>query len=36
MAGIPTPELRWTRTDGRPMANNVEILQGGVLRYFNN
>lgn len=33
MQGIPNPTLTWTRTDGRPMARNVEILEGGVIRY---
>ena len=32
MAGIPNPDITWTRTDGRPMPTNAEILQGGVLR----
>ena len=30
--GIPTPTMQWSRTDGRPISSNVEILDGGVLR----
>lgn len=32
MQGIPNPSISWTRTDGKPMARNVEILEGGVIR----
>jgi hypothetical protein len=32
-AGIPTPKIKWSRVDGRPMAANVEELEGGVIRF---
>lgn len=32
VAGIPTPAVTWTRVDGRPFQQNIEILGGGVLR----
>lgn len=32
-AGIPTPRARWARVDGRPLPNNVEELDGGVIRF---
>jgi len=32
MTGIPTPTTTWTREDRRPMAQNAELLSGGVLR----
>ena len=32
VAGIPTPQVTWSRVDGRPLAENVEVLGGGVLR----
>ena len=32
MAGIPTPTIKWTREDRRPIAQNAELLSGGVLR----
>ncbi|XP_071516712.1 basement membrane-specific heparan sulfate proteoglycan core protein-like isoform X3 [Panulirus ornatus] len=32
-AGIPTPNVQWVRTDGRPLTPNTEILNGGVLRF---
>jgi len=32
MTGIPTPKITWTREDRRPIAQNAEILSGGVLR----
>ncbi|XP_066985998.1 basement membrane-specific heparan sulfate proteoglycan core protein [Macrobrachium rosenbergii] len=32
-AGIPPPSVRWTRTDGRPLKPNTEVLNGGVLRF---
>ncbi|XP_047486482.1 basement membrane-specific heparan sulfate proteoglycan core protein-like isoform X22 [Penaeus chinensis] len=31
--GIPTPTVRWARTDGRPLSLNTETLNGGVLRF---
>lgn len=31
-AGIPAPEVKWTRTDGQPLSSNTEVLIGGVLR----
>ncbi len=30
--GIPSPTVSWSRTDGRRMESNVEVLDGGVLR----
>jgi hypothetical protein len=33
-AGIPTPKITWERASGAPFPANVEVLQGGVLRYF--
>lgn len=30
--GIPSPRIRWTRTDGRPLSSAIEELPGGVLR----
>ncbi|XP_076230674.1 terribly reduced optic lobes isoform X32 [Nomia melanderi] len=35
VAGTPTPELHWSRNDGRPFANNIKQLPGGVLRLSN-
>lgn len=35
MAGIPMPTLTWSRSDGRQMQPNVEVLEGGVLRIMN-
>lgn len=32
-AGIPTPRAKWSRVDGRPLPNNVEELDGGVIRF---
>lgn len=32
VAGIPNPEVTWTRVDGRPFPENVEVLNGGVIR----
>ncbi|XP_045130066.1 basement membrane-specific heparan sulfate proteoglycan core protein-like isoform X13 [Portunus trituberculatus] len=32
-AGIPTPTVKWTRTDGQPFSSNTEVLIGGVLRF---
>lgn len=32
-AGIPTPKAKWSRVDGRPIPNNVEELEGGVIRF---
>ena len=32
VAGIPSPEITWTRLDRRPLTANTEILPGGVLR----
>lgn len=32
-SGIPTPTVRWSRADGRPMTSNTETLNGGVLRF---
>ncbi|PNF14537.1 hypothetical protein B7P43_G15031, partial [Cryptotermes secundus] len=31
--GIPSPRVRWTRTDGRPLSSTIEELPGGVLRF---
>ena len=31
-AGIPTPRAKWTRVGGGSMPNNVEELDGGVIR----
>ncbi|XP_026667400.1 basement membrane-specific heparan sulfate proteoglycan core protein-like [Ceratina calcarata] len=35
IAGIPMPELQWSRQDGRPFPSNVKQLPGGVLRLSN-
>ncbi|XP_076631096.1 terribly reduced optic lobes isoform X1 [Colletes latitarsis] len=35
IAGIPTPQLHWSRQDGRPFLSNVKQLSGGVLRFTN-
>ena len=32
VAGIPSPDITWTRTDQRPLTSNTEVLSGGVLR----
>ena len=32
-AGIPSPQVTWARSDGRPLSPNAESLKGGVLRY---
>ena len=32
MTGIPQPSVTWTREDGRPLTENTEILEGGVIR----
>ncbi|XP_014607947.1 PREDICTED: basement membrane-specific heparan sulfate proteoglycan core protein isoform X7 [Polistes canadensis] len=34
-AGLPLPEIRWSREDGRPFAPNIEQLPGGLLRFSN-
>lgn len=34
-AGVPVPELRWSRQDNRPFASNIEQLPGGLLRLSN-
>ncbi|KAJ8666823.1 hypothetical protein QAD02_008485, partial [Eretmocerus hayati] len=34
-AGIPTPEIRWTRQDGGRLGPNTQIMSGGVLRINN-
>ncbi|KAK7791103.1 hypothetical protein R5R35_012915 [Gryllus longicercus] len=31
--GIPTPTVRWTRSDGRPLSPSITRLDGGVLRF---
>ena len=34
VAGIPNPEVRWTRPGGSTQfERNVEIMEGGVIRY---
>ncbi|XP_043503640.1 basement membrane-specific heparan sulfate proteoglycan core protein isoform X1 [Polistes fuscatus] len=35
IAGIPLPEIRWSRKDGRPFAPNIEQHPGGLLRLSN-
>ncbi len=32
-AGIPTPSITWARVDGRLLSNNVEELEGGIIRF---
>ncbi|XP_024936745.1 basement membrane-specific heparan sulfate proteoglycan core protein [Cephus cinctus] len=34
-AGIPVPEIHWSRKDGRRFNYNIEQLPGGVLRFSN-
>ena len=35
-AGIPNPVVRWTRPGGSSQfERNVEIMDGGVIRYLN-
>ncbi len=29
MAGIPNPEVTWSRADGRSLGPNIEVLSGG-------
>ncbi|KAJ9584666.1 hypothetical protein L9F63_020991, partial [Diploptera punctata] len=31
--GIPSPRLKWSRSDGRPLSPSIEELSGGVLRF---
>ena len=33
--GAPTPEIHWSREDGRPLPPNVEQTPGGLLRLTN-
>ncbi|CAL7942482.1 unnamed protein product [Xylocopa violacea] len=35
VAGIPTPELKWSHQDGRIFPPNIKQLPGGVLRLSN-
>ncbi|KAK2578017.1 hypothetical protein KPH14_008439 [Odynerus spinipes] len=35
VAGLPLPEIRWYRQDGRPFGSNIEQLPGGLLRLTN-
>ncbi|XP_035741560.1 basement membrane-specific heparan sulfate proteoglycan core protein-like isoform X34 [Vespa mandarinia] len=35
IAGLPLPEIRWSRQDGRSFAPNIEQLPGGLLRFSN-
>ncbi|XP_054009839.1 basement membrane-specific heparan sulfate proteoglycan core protein-like isoform X3 [Hylaeus anthracinus] len=35
IAGIPVPELRWYRQDGRPFLHNIRQLPGGILTLSN-
>lgn len=35
IAGIPIPELHWSRQDGQPFTSNIEQLPGGLLRLSN-
>ena len=30
--GIPPPTITWTRVDGRPMTQETEVLDNGVIR----
>ena len=32
VAGIPSPEIQWTRQGGGRLTSNAEVLSGGVLR----
>lgn len=32
-AGIPSPSVDWTRSDGRALTPNTEVLEGGVIRF---
>ena len=32
VAGIPSPEIQWTRQGGSRLTSNAEVLSGGVLR----
>lgn len=33
--GLPTPEVHWSREDGRLFSHNIENLPGGLLRLTN-
>nr|XP_050845973.1 basement membrane-specific heparan sulfate proteoglycan core protein isoform X24 [Vespula vulgaris] len=35
IAGLPLPEIHWSRQDGRSFAPNIEQLPGGLLRLSN-
>lgn len=35
IAGLPLPEIHWSRQDGRSFAPNIEQLPGGLLRFSN-
>jgi hypothetical protein len=35
IAGIPTPEIKWTRQDGRALGSNTQVISGGMLRINN-
>ncbi|XP_066593540.1 basement membrane-specific heparan sulfate proteoglycan core protein [Prorops nasuta] len=35
IAGLPIPEIRWSRQDGRVFSRNIEQLSGGLLRLNN-
>lgn len=35
IAGIPAPEIKWSRQDNRPLDLNTQIIPGGMLRISN-
>ncbi|XP_058809308.1 basement membrane-specific heparan sulfate proteoglycan core protein-like isoform X2 [Phymastichus coffea] len=35
IAGIPVPEIKWSRQDQRPFGSNVQVISSGMLRINN-